>query len=502
MPGLGLGLNLGGAANALADVGQAAVQAPGVYAQQQGLQLNNQMSQQKIDLAQRQAQEMEGLKRAYAEGGGDQTKTLQLIGQYAPSHLPQQMGAYGGLQMKQAQANMYNEHAGLYGSNAASVDEKTKGTQITNAKSLDELVSRVAQGAQAFQKPDGSIDEAAGRAYINQHAKTFKDMGLDPAELQGIPLTKENLDAYAKAGLAGHDFVQTYKNAHDAVGKVGQDLQNNFMSPETAAQRIKFLDTVKAVSVPGINPASLPPGAIETLAERYHIYGPPAFQGFGNRAISELMPAVIRKEVEMYGTATRDWDRNQAELKGQMGSIASMKKTYEAVKAFENTALANGQKAMEILGKVADTGSPMFNKPIRSFSKDVLGGKDVNTLEAALDVFSKEVARVTTNPNLQGQLTDNQIKEIKSLASRDITPAQFKDLYELYKFDMGQRHKNLEESLKGQSAEIRKINPMASQEATHKAGDVLGDAPEGREGKTGMLGNTKFKVVNGKMVAQ
>ena len=211
MAGIGAGLQLGGMATGMADMGQAANQAPAFWAQTQGLQLQNQAEQQKIAMGQRQAREMEGLKRAFDEGGGDQAKTLQLVGQYAPSHLPQMMGAYGGLGLKQAQANMANAHGGLFDANAGFVNEKARGQQITNAASSEELVRKVAEGAQQFVKPDGTIDEAAAKAYIAQHGEEFKKWGIDPTMVSNIPLTKENLNAYATGGLGGHDYVELQK---------------------------------------------------------------------------------------------------------------------------------------------------------------------------------------------------------------------------------------------------------------------------------------------------
>jgi hypothetical protein len=250
------------------------------------------------------------------------------------------------------------------------------------------------------------------------------------------------------------------KQAKDAIGKVGQDVRNGWTTPENAADRIKFLDSFRPTNTgggAGGQVEKLSPDALKILAQEFHMYGDSAFAHLGNRLAASAIPAARNMEADMYGTAARNYVAGGAGLKADTTSLAKLTQQRDAVSAFEKTALANGQKALDIATRVVDVGSPLFNKPIRDWEKGTLGDRDIATLHAAMDVFAKEVARVTSNPNLTGQLTDNQIKEIKAINSDNATLGQMKDVYNLYKFDMAQRHSNLDHTIDEVKGRIKPI---------------------------------------------
>ena len=471
MAGLNLPpLALSAAGNALASV----------PSEQAGLQLQQaqtQSAQQQVMQQQRQAAEMQGLQRASKEatdpdtGQIDQDKFIGLVGQYAPSHLAPLMQAGGMYAYRQSMVGKNAAQTGLYGANQEKAEAQTNGLNFKNQDMADTMVSKVAQAAMTMKKPDGTPDMDARQNFVNQNLPALQRAGINPDDIKGIELNDENLKAYADRGLSGHDYVNLYQKASSEIGKVGQDEQNNMVSHEWADKERKKLTDIKAGTSfgPGGTP-TLTPAAKDAMVENYHLYGPEAFKGLGNRFVSTVGPEIMNGEAQKYGLASRDWQGNMTNLKATSASQVQTQKTRDAVVTFEKVAQQNGQAALQILKKVADVGSPLFNQPIRSVM-DKLGDADVHALDAQLDVYAKEVARITSNPSLSGVLTDSERKDLRSMVSKDITVGQFQKLQEVYGADMERRHNSLDALLAEQKGRVPKINPQpANPPATPQSG--------------------------------
>ena len=460
MAGLNLPpLALSAAGNALASV----------PSEQAGLQLQQaqtQSAQQGVMQQQRQAAEMQGLQRASKEatdrdtGQIDQDKFIGLVGQYAPSHLAPLMQAGGMYAYRQSMVDKNTAQTGLYGANQAKSEAQTSGLNFKNQDMADTMVSKVAQAALNMKKPDGTPDMDARQNFINQNMPALQRAGINPDDIKGIPLNDENLKAYVDRGLSGHDYVGLYMKASSEIGKVDQDEKNNMVSHEWADKERKKLTDIKAGTSfgPGGTP-TLTPAAMDAMVENYHLYGSESFKYLGNRFVSNIGPEIMNGEAKKYGLASRDWQGNMINLRATYSSLTQTQKTRDAVVAFEKVAQQNGQAALNILKKVADVGSPLLNQPIRSVM-DKLGDADVHALDAQLDVFSKEVARITSNPSLSGVLTDSERKDLRSMVSKDITVGQFQKLMEVYGADMERRKNSLDALLAEQKGRVPKINPQ------------------------------------------
>ena len=138
---------------------------------------------------------------------------------------------------------------------------------------------------------------------------------------------------------------------------------------------------------------------------------------------------------------------NAAEFAADKGSLGKMQQMRDAVGAFEKTARANLDILIEQGRKIVDTGSPWINTPIRALSAKVVGDTNVPAYEAARRVAVNEIAKVTSNPSLAGQLSDSARREVEDFNPSNATFAQTVAVAEILSRDMKNRMSSLDEGL-------------------------------------------------------
>jgi hypothetical protein len=94
------------------------------------------------------------------------------------------------------------------------------------------------------------------------------------------------------------------------------------------------------------------------------------------------------------------------------------------VQGFMATADKNAALLQETLKKIPDTGIPLFNQPVRAFAKNVAGNKDLSQFATYLQSVQNEYARIISQPNLAGQLTDSARHEAEALLDPKSTVPQ------------------------------------------------------------------------------
>lgn len=117
------------------------------------------------------------------------------------------------------------------------------------------------------------------------------------------------------------------------------------------------------------------------------------------------------------------------------------------VVAYKKMAGANLQMAVNIGKKIVDSGSPWINIPLREVNRGALGNEDLAAWNAANQVAVNEIARVITNPNLIGVLSDNARKEVEAFLPREATLAQVIEVAKVLDYDMSNREKYLSEQI-------------------------------------------------------
>lgn len=166
--------------------------------------------------------------------------------------------------------------------------------------------------------------------------------------------------------------------------------------------------------------------------------------GMGKQ-VAAVRAKIINRAAEMFPGL--DLASAQAGFNADKGSLSSLQKNRDAVVSFENTASKNLDNFLATVQKVVDTGSPWVNQPIRLVQQRGLGNEDLIAFNAARRVAINEIAKVTSNPALVGQLSDSARREVEAFIPQDATLKQILAVAKILKQDMKSRHDSLDEQI-------------------------------------------------------
>ena len=195
----------------------------------------------------------------------------------------------------------------------------------------------------------------------------------------------------------------------------------------------------------------LSPDALELRARQYLSGDPKAMAnlGRGNQG-REVIVAITNRAAEILreqGGTPEEIGRRMAEFRANSNSLNKMTQSYDAIVAFEQTAVRNGHILKELAEKVDSTGVPVIERWIRAGRKEIAGDVDVARFNAQLQVYRTEAARILTNPNLSGQLTDSARKEVEEFLKGGASAAQIRGVVDLLERDFDNRKKTLEQQM-------------------------------------------------------
>jgi len=236
------------------------------------------------------------------------------------------------------------------------------------------------------------------------------------------------------------------------------------------------LGAMKGTTRPGDQQMDDP--TLEMLAHQYARTGQLPPLGMGQAAVGHRM-AIFKKAAQLYPGL--DVAGQMAGFGADKASLAGVTKMSDAVEAFERTAGQNLNILLETMAKIPDTGSPLFNKPIRAIDERLLGSTEMAAYRAARQVALTEVSRVVSNPNLVGQLSDQARAEIFAFNPDTATMAQTVAVAKILRRDMNNRIASLHEQrgiIKG-----RISTPPGQAEAEGSAAPATG--PERGTSKSG-----------------
>lgn len=252
------------------------------------------------------------------------------------------------------------------------------------------------------------------------------------------------------------------KTAEAASEKVSEVAVN----PLTGALYDKR--TGKNVSGGGSGASDLTPEALDQLAEMFHTTGalPPVGRG---ASAAMTIKKIVNRAADLHPDASLAG--NKAGFKADTGSLAKLQTQADSIESFENTALKNLDNFLKTAGGVIDTGSPLFNKPLRSLDSRVLG--DVNTAKfnTARQVAVQEIGKVLGGAVQGGAISDSQRHEVESLLSGDMSLAQIRAAADVLKQDMANRKTAVNEQLGAVRARVsgqKTVTPAASPAAPER----------------------------------
>lgn len=222
-----------------------------------------------------------------------------------------------------------------------------------------------------------------------------------------------------------------------------------------------------------INQNLVPSGdALTMAARRYLATGELPAMGMGQAGAAARV-AVMNEAAKIDPQASLA--ANAATFKADAGNLKNLQQTEGTLAAFESTAGKNLDQFTAAYQKLADTGSPLLNRPIRTLQGNVLGDPDVAAANAAASVALREIARVTNDPKLSGSLTDAARQEVTSLVPAGATLAQLASVAKVLRADMANVHSSLKDQIDAVKTGIGNNPAKGTTAATspHAVGDTV-----------------------------
>ncbi len=217
---------------------------------------------------------------------------------------------------------------------------------------------------------------------------------------------------------------------------------------------------------------SFPTDAIDIAAYKYLQTGNLPPMGMGKSGV-EVRGKILNRAAELakeQGISSQDVAPNQAQFKSDQTSLTALTKQYDAVTAFEKNAIRNGDRLVQLGDKVDTTGVPVIERWIRSGRQAIAGDSEVSKFNAQMQVYRTEAAKILTNPNLTGQLTDTARKEVEQFLGNNMSASQIKGVVDLLKSDFENRKATIETQI--QDIKGRMKGKPGSQESLPNAPKV------------------------------
>ena len=237
-----------------------------------------------------------------------------------------------------------------------------------------------------------------------------------------------------------------------AAAKQTEAYQNAQLDISRGNLAVRQREAARAAGSQAADITHLTPSGLDMAALNYRKTGVMPPLGMGDRSTrqqiinraSELTPADMQR-IEAGGA---DLAMNRADYKADSGSLTKLTAQRNAITSFENTAKKNIDVFLTTAGKVVDTGSPMANSLARAVSGKMLGSPDQAAYDAARQVAINEVAKIITNPNLAGTLSDAARHEVEAFNPANATLKQSVQVMRLLKQDMDNRTRSLDDQIK------------------------------------------------------
>jgi hypothetical protein len=202
-------------------------------------------------------------------------------------------------------------------------------------------------------------------------------------------------------------------------------------------------DQLKDLKELGVPPqGQLTPGGVDLMSDLLLKGAPLPSMGYrGGQKIADIINKTAAKN------PGADLASNKAAYSADKTSLTNLQKSYDAIVSFERTAQKNMDILLDTSKNITDTGSPLFNTPIRLLQEKVFGDKDLPAFRAARRIDVNEIAKIVSNPNMTGVLTDEARNEINSLIPDNVTLNQLFSVAKLLRRDMNNRKTSMEEQI-------------------------------------------------------
>lgn len=292
-----------------------------------------------------------------------------------------------------------------------------------------ELLKRIDGIATQIQSNPDSLKDIADRL-----------VSLSPKRME--IQQKATHDAVTEASTtAQRDETARHNAALEMIAKTTGDRQAT-----TAAETARHNKAMEAhaASLEGAAP-ELSPEGLSLASRQYAMTGQLPPMGMGKQG-ARVRTQIINNAADIYKNL--DLPSQTAAYKANQESLKKIQVQRDALGAFEETALKNLGVFLGAAAKVPDTGSPLFNKPLRGLTENVFGGADLTAYNTARRTVIPEFAKILANPGLSGQLSDSARKEIEEVVSGNATLKQTIAAANVLKQDVENRRTAYDDQIK------------------------------------------------------
>lgn len=351
------------------------------------------------------------------KGARQQSTTEQLRQQYL------------GIQMKNAQAQGVAQQQDQQLQMDAATAKRNYFTADAILKSQDPRTT-----AEALL-PDGFVQK-----WNETHQVPWDQFASDPNQIKALAQTMR-AKAGAAAGISEPARLETIGDLNKPEAGIYQrNTETNAIQQVTAPQKIdpteraRLDETIRhnrATEAASSDPSSqYDPETLHTAA--MVVASDPArmrdYASFGKAG--QAARVAINKQITQLkkdtGMSDSDFIQTRARAKAQAGNLAQLTKQQGQIQAAEDLARANGQRVLDLIGLVDDTGIPLIEGITRS-AKAKAGNVDAAELKSVMSTFQTEVARLlASGPSMNGVISDSARHEVQAMAPENMSAAQAK----------------------------------------------------------------------------
>lgn len=325
-------------------------------------------------------------------------------------------------------------------------EQKTKQTLDNNRTVLE-------QYKLVLENRKMNIDEQMSQIQLKAaqyHDQMMYDAALSKNYTMVANIYEKNVEFTQKAQVAS-DNLQLKREAQT---EKQQQSATYWMSPQGVAE----LNAVNPDGTPKYSEAQKAgvKQMIELYAAKQQGHLPRSAPAMAMQKFIQEHPEATAEDITAFraqaeGQVTAARATAGAEPRSNAATLTQLRKQEASIASFEQTAVANGEMLKELATKVDKSGVPAIERWIRA-GRQASGDPEVAQLNAQMQVYKDEVAKIITNPNLTGVLSDQSRREVDAFLGGGASAKQIVAVVDLLRQDMGRR----EQSIKDQIAATEK----------------------------------------------
>jgi len=319
-----------------------------------------------------------------------------------------------------------------YESAAKKWEEDTKATIANNKQVMD-------QYRQVLENRKTNIDEQMSQIQLIS-TKYHDQLMYDAAQSKNYTMVAQIYEKNMMYTEKASEAAAKLQEKRDEQKNKNEQSANYWLSPEGTARRATLSPTEEANVKQMIELYGKKMGGKSVIANDRQQFIDEFTEKNGFPPSSDV---VTSWEAERAGKVSAERARASAEPKADSATLTQLTKQQAAIRSYEKTAIANGKVLIQLADKVDQTGVPVVERWTRAGRQNIHGDTDVNDFNGQMSLYRAEVAKIISNPNLTGVLSDHAREEAKEFLAGSATAPQIKSIVKLLEGDFGRREKSI-----------------------------------------------------------